>query len=108
MTLIEVLIAMVVSTFVLISIGYTFVSQRALERHRGALASIQDGARVGLDMLALDLRQAGYVGCNSNLQRNTVEKTVRQQASSIYQKAGVSGRHAFAAWFLVHQLGLVG
>lgn len=75
MTLIEVLIAMVVSTFVLISIGYTFVSQRALERHRGALASIQDGARVGLDMLALDLRQAGYVGCNSNLQRNTVEKT---------------------------------
>ena len=75
MTLIEVLIAMVVATFVLISIGYTFVSQRALERHRGALATIQDGARVGLDMLALDLRQAGYVGCNSNLQRNTVEKT---------------------------------
>ncbi|MBK8957020.1 MAG: DNA-binding response regulator [Proteobacteria bacterium] len=32
--------------------------------------------------------------------RNTLEKTVRQQASSIYQKAGVSGRHAFAAWFL--------
>ena len=32
--------------------------------------------------------------------RSTLEKTVRQQASSIYQKAGVSGRHAFAAWFL--------
>lgn len=32
--------------------------------------------------------------------RNTLEKTVRQQASAIYQKAGVSGRHAFAAWFL--------
>ena len=32
--------------------------------------------------------------------RNTAEKTVRQQASAIYQKAGVSGRHAFAAWFL--------
>ena len=27
--------------------------------------------------------------------RNTQEKTVRQQASSIYKKAGVSGRHAF-------------
>ena len=75
MTLIEVLISLLVSTFVLISIGYTFVSQRALERHRGALASIQDGARIGLDLLAQDLRQAGYVGCNSNLQRNTVEKT---------------------------------
>ncbi len=32
--------------------------------------------------------------------RNTLEKTVRQQASSIYKKAEVSGRHAFAAWFI--------
>lgn len=32
--------------------------------------------------------------------RNTSEKTVRQQASSIYKKAGVSGRHAFSAWFI--------
>jgi DNA-binding CsgD family transcriptional regulator len=32
--------------------------------------------------------------------RNTVEKTVRQQASSIYQKTGISGRHAFSAWFI--------
>ncbi len=31
--------------------------------------------------------------------RNTKEKTVRQQASEIYKKAGVSGRHAFSAWF---------
>lgn len=32
--------------------------------------------------------------------RDTVEKTVRQQASAVYRKAGVSGRHAFAAWFI--------
>jgi DNA-binding NarL/FixJ family response regulator len=32
--------------------------------------------------------------------RSTLEKTVRQQASAIYKKAGVSGRHAFAAWFI--------
>lgn len=32
--------------------------------------------------------------------RNTLEKTVRQQASSIYRKSGVSGRHAFSAWFI--------
>jgi len=28
------------------------------------------------------------------------EKTVRQQAGAIYNKAGLPGRHAFAAWFL--------
>ena len=32
--------------------------------------------------------------------RETREKTVRQQASSIYAKSGLEGRHALAAWFL--------
>ena len=32
--------------------------------------------------------------------RETKDKTVRQQASSVYKKAGVSGRHAFSAWFI--------
>ena len=32
--------------------------------------------------------------------RSTLEKTVRQQASSIYKKSGVQGRHAFSAWFI--------
>lgn len=32
--------------------------------------------------------------------RGTAEKTIRQQASSIYKKAGLTGRHSFAAWFI--------
>lgn len=32
--------------------------------------------------------------------RGTAEKTIRHQASAIYKKAGVSGRHAFSAWFI--------
>jgi DNA-binding CsgD family transcriptional regulator len=32
--------------------------------------------------------------------RNTLDKTVRQQASSIYKKAGLTGRHTFSAWFI--------
>jgi DNA-binding CsgD family transcriptional regulator len=32
--------------------------------------------------------------------RETQEKTVRQQASKVYQKSGISGRHALAAFFL--------
>ncbi len=31
--------------------------------------------------------------------RETQEKTVRQQASSLYKKAGLAGRHEFAAYF---------
>ncbi len=32
--------------------------------------------------------------------RETLEKTVRQQASSIYKKSSLSGRHSFSAWFI--------
>lgn len=32
--------------------------------------------------------------------RNTKEMTVRQQASSIYSKSALVGRHEFSAWFL--------
>jgi DNA-binding CsgD family transcriptional regulator len=31
--------------------------------------------------------------------RDTKEKTVRQQATAIYRKSGLTGRHEFAAWF---------
>lgn len=36
--------------------------------------------------------------------RETKEKTVRQQASSIYAKAGTTGRHEFSAWFFEDML----
>lgn len=32
--------------------------------------------------------------------RQTKQKTVRQQATSIYKKAHVNGRHEFSAWFI--------
>lgn len=42
----------------------------------------------------------GYSLKEIALLRGTAEKTIRQQASSIYQKSGLSGRHAFSAWFI--------
>ena len=36
--------------------------------------------------------------------RETREKTVRQQATSVYRKAGVTGRHELAAWFFEDML----
>ncbi len=36
--------------------------------------------------------------------RNTKEKTIRQQASTIYKKSNVTGRHEFAAWFFEDML----
>jgi DNA-binding NarL/FixJ family response regulator len=36
--------------------------------------------------------------------RETREKTVHQQASSVYRKAGVASRHELAAWFFEDRL----
>jgi DNA-binding CsgD family transcriptional regulator len=36
--------------------------------------------------------------------RNTSERTVRQQAAMVYQKAGLAGRHELAAWFFEDML----
>ena len=36
--------------------------------------------------------------------RSTKEKTVRQQASTIYRKSSVAGRHEFSAWFFEDML----
>ena len=36
--------------------------------------------------------------------RDTKEKTIRQQASTIYKKSKVAGRHEFAAWFFEDML----
>ncbi len=42
----------------------------------------------------------GYSFKEIAILRDTQEKTVRQQASSIYTKSAVDGRHTFAAWFM--------
>ncbi len=36
--------------------------------------------------------------------RSTKEKTIRQQASTIYRKSKVAGRHEFSAWFFEDML----
>lgn len=66
----------------------------AIQKQFGQWHLTQSEQDVALLLLkGLSLREIGEV-------RDTKEKTVRQQASSVYEKAGVEGRHEFAAWFL--------
>lgn len=54
----------------------------------------QSESEIGLFLLkGLSLKEIASL-------RNTTEKTVRQQASAIYKKACLPGRHAFSAWFI--------
>jgi len=51
-----------------------------------------------LMLKGLNFKEIGHI-------RDTKEKTVRQQASNIYAKANVEGRHEFSAWFFEDFLG---
>ncbi len=46
----------------------------------------------------------GYSLKEISLLRGTSEKTIRQQASGIYHKSGLPGRHALSAWFIEDML----
>ena len=59
-----------------------------------AWALTQGEQKVGLLLLkGLSFKEIAEV-------RSTKEKTVRQQASALYAKASLEGRHEFSVWFL--------
>ncbi len=77
MTLIELSIATALSMVVLGGVGYAYVHQRTVHRHQEDLVQIQGTARLALESIGREIRQAGYVGCNSSLARHS-EKRVTE------------------------------
>ena len=67
---------------------------KAIERQMEAWGLSQAEREVGLLMLK------GFVHKEIAAFRGTTEATVRHQARSIYEKAGVEGRTGFCAYFL--------
>ena len=70
MTLIEISVATALSLVVLTAILFAFLSQRSTLRYAQELAQVQGDGRVALEQIGRDIRQAGFIGCNSALQRH--------------------------------------
>ena len=70
MTLVELMVAMALSLGVLGAIGFAYLDQRVTQRRHEDLAQVQGAARLALERIGRDIRQAGFVGCNSALQRH--------------------------------------
>jgi type II secretory pathway pseudopilin PulG len=78
-TLVEILIAMGLSLGVLSAVGYAYIDQRITQRKLEQLALVQGSARLALERIGQDIRQAGFIGCNSALQRHP-DKLVTETA----------------------------
>jgi len=102
MTHIAMELSIAILSFALIS-GLTFGVWRQSARHELALVlkkQFEDWQLTQTEREVAMLLLKGLSFKEIASVRDTMEKTVRQQASTIYKKANVSGRHAFSAWFI--------
>lgn len=63
MSLVEVLVAMVISLFLLAGIIQVYLANTASYSFTNAISRIQENGRYAMDRMAQDLRMAGYFGC---------------------------------------------
>jgi|GEM_PF-4731151 len=63
LTLTELLVAMAVALLLLFGVVSLYLANKSSFRHQEAIARLNEGGRYALDLLAFDLRNAGYTGC---------------------------------------------
>lgn len=81
-SLIELMIAMTIGFIVLAGIGFVYLESRSSFRSMENLSRMQESARYALDMMARDIRMAGYRGCASA--NVTVHNALNRSAESAY------------------------
>jgi type IV pilus assembly protein PilW len=62
-SLIELMIAITLTLIIIGAIGYFYLGTRQAYRATDNLSQLQENQRVALDVIARDIRMAGYVGC---------------------------------------------
>lgn len=64
-SLIELMIGMTLGLIVLGAVLYVFAGNRTSYRHQESLSLVQESGRFALELLARDIRMAGYAGCGN-------------------------------------------
>ena len=65
-TLIELMVAMLLGLIVIAGVVSVFLAGQQSYRTNVALGDIQDGSRIAFEMMARDIRGAGFTGCTNN------------------------------------------
>ncbi|PPD50167.1 MAG: pilus assembly protein PilW [Methylobacter sp.] len=64
MTLIEIMVSLLIGAFLLGGVLQTFVGSRQTNQMLEGLSRMQENGRYALDILATDIRMAGFIGCS--------------------------------------------
>ena len=76
-SMVELMVALVITLILLAGIGQIFLSSKKSFVIQNNLARIQENGRYAMDVVASDLRRAGYWGGNADI--NTIIRLTRHQ-----------------------------
>jgi len=88
-TLIELMIALALSMFVLLAVTTVYISTKRTYNYQETIVQLQENARYAITTLASDLREAGYAGCNPSV--NNLLDPAGTGANAYNPQAGVEG-----------------
>jgi type IV pilus assembly protein PilW len=64
LTLIEIMIALVIGSLLMVGAMGLFVSNKRIYKEQDSMGRLQENARFALNLMISDIRRAGYVGCS--------------------------------------------
>ena len=86
-TLIELMIAMVISTIVLLGVATVYSSTKRSYKVQEEMARLQENARYAFNVMSRDIRGAGFIGCNP-----TINSLLDSNDDALFDfQAGVEG-----------------
>lgn len=74
-TLVEIMIAIAISSILMLGVIQVFVISKHAYRLDNGLARAQENARYAVHAMSEDIRMAGYIGCRANKIANTLNNT---------------------------------
>jgi len=90
-TLVELMIAMVISTIVLLGVATVYSSTKRSYKVQEEMARLQENARYAFNAMASDIRGAGFVGCNPKI-TSLLDDSKPEFDPALYDfQAGVDG-----------------
>lgn len=95
LSMIELMVALLLSTILLLGVLQMFNNSSATDKTSSALTRVQDSGRVVLDLVSMDARRAGYQGCQLPSSIVTVSNGVKFPRDAVTTTNGVNTSVSF-------------
>ncbi|MDN6871387.1 PilW family protein [Pseudomonas citronellolis] len=94
LSLIELMVAILISSILLLGVLQLFSNTSQTDRTNSALAQVQESGRIALEVIGADARRAGYQGCSSAANTLTVGNLTFPSAALAKATNGITFRYA--------------